>query len=92
MNEVEGFCLKIVNPKISLYNIDFSLNDLATIGREYGVISIWDILVDDALFLKLKSTFDSFIIPSLKRCFAYCAIFPKDCDIKKDELIRNWMA
>ena len=87
MNEVEGLCLKIVNPKISLHNIDSSLNDSIVIGREYGAVSIWYILVDDALFLKLKSTFDSLTIPSLKWCFAYCAIFSKDCDIKKDELI-----
>ena len=94
VNEVEGLCLKIVNsnPKISLHYIDSSLNDSAVKGREYGGASIWDVLGDDALFLILKSRFDSLTISSLKRCFAYCAIFPKDCDIKKDELIQNWMA
>ncbi|GFP95099.1 putative disease resistance protein rga3 [Phtheirospermum japonicum] len=30
--------------------------------------------------------------PSLKRCFSYCAVFPKDTHIKVEEVIRRWMA
>lgn len=30
--------------------------------------------------------------PYLKRCFAYCAVFPKDYDINKERLIQMWIA
>ncbi|KAL4631829.1 hypothetical protein ACB092_04G005800, partial [Castanea dentata] len=55
---------------------------------------IWYLLDDDngGIFPALKLCFDNLPIPSLKKCFAYCGIFPKDYDIKKDELIQYWMA
>ncbi|XP_057976741.1 putative disease resistance protein RGA3 [Malania oleifera] len=28
----------------------------------------------------------------LRRCFAYCAVFPKDAKIKKEKLMNQWMA
>ncbi|XP_023899170.1 putative disease resistance protein RGA3 isoform X1 [Quercus suber] len=54
---------------------------------------IWDLLDDNSdIFPALKLWFDNLPIPSLKQCFTYCALFPKDYDIKKDEVIQYWMA
>ncbi|KAK4583746.1 hypothetical protein RGQ29_021747 [Quercus rubra] len=39
----------------------------------------------------LKLSFDH-LSPSLKSCFSYCAIFPKDYEMRKEELIQHWMA
>ena len=56
---------------------------------------MWDLLDDDDdsdIFQLLKLSFDHLPTPSLKRCFSYCSIFPKDDEIKKEEVIHCWMA
>ncbi|GFP83127.1 putative disease resistance protein rga3 [Phtheirospermum japonicum] len=40
----------------------------------------------------LKLSYDNLSSPSLKKCFAYCSIFPKRCLHRKEELIELWMA
>ncbi|XP_047939852.1 putative disease resistance protein RGA3 [Salvia hispanica] len=40
----------------------------------------------------LKLSFDNLSLPSLKKCFACCSIFPKGRNIKSQELIEYWMA
>ncbi|XP_030940298.1 putative disease resistance protein RGA3 [Quercus lobata] len=54
----------------------------------------WDLLDNrnNGVFHILKLGHDHLRTPSLKRCFAYCAVFPKDYNMKKDEVIQHWMA
>ncbi|KAK9286622.1 hypothetical protein L1049_015022 [Liquidambar formosana] len=54
---------------------------------------IWNIEEDEnRIFRVLKLSFDNLRTPSLKQCFAYCSMFPKDYSIEKNELIQVWMA
>ncbi|XP_044497623.1 putative disease resistance RPP13-like protein 1 [Mangifera indica] len=51
---------------------------------------IWNSYENDVLpVLKLSYLY---LPPHLKRCFAYCAIFPEDYEFKEEELVLLWMA
>ncbi|KAM4082217.1 hypothetical protein ACJW30_11G154500 [Castanea mollissima] len=67
---------------------NFNQNDWIKIWKSH----IWDL--PDAktnIFSALRLSYH--YIPShLKRCFAYCSIFPKDYEFEKEELILLWMA
>ncbi|CDP19444.1 unnamed protein product [Coffea canephora] len=47
---------------------------------------------EDAVMEVLKLSFDCLPSPSIKKCFAYCSIVPKDIEMKGDVLIELWMA
>ncbi|KAK4583167.1 hypothetical protein RGQ29_026097 [Quercus rubra] len=54
---------------------------------------VWNSPLDDYGILPiLKLSFDHLYPLSLKSCFTYCAIFPEDYKMKKEELIQYWMA
>ncbi|CDP20557.1 unnamed protein product [Coffea canephora] len=47
---------------------------------------------EDPVMQILKLSFDNLPSPYVKKCFAYCSIFPKDTEMKGDMLIELWMA
>uniref|UniRef100_A0A2K1XNL2 AAA+ ATPase domain-containing protein n=1 Tax=Populus trichocarpa TaxID=3694 RepID=A0A2K1XNL2_POPTR len=52
----------------------------------------WDSQDGDKALRILRLSFDYLSSPTLKKCFAYCSIFPKDFKIEREELIQLWMA
>uniref|UniRef100_A0A6N2KII3 NB-ARC domain-containing protein n=1 Tax=Salix viminalis TaxID=40686 RepID=A0A6N2KII3_SALVM len=52
----------------------------------------WDTKDGNEAFRILRLSFDYLSSPTLKKCFAYCSIFPKDFEIEREELIQLWMA
>ncbi|KAE8696417.1 Cc-nbs-lrr resistance protein, putative isoform 1 [Hibiscus syriacus] len=53
---------------------------------------IWELEeAENGLFSPLLLSYYGLPLP-LRRCFSYCSIFPKDCKIEKDFLIKSWMA
>uniref|UniRef100_A0A6N2MJK6 AAA+ ATPase domain-containing protein n=1 Tax=Salix viminalis TaxID=40686 RepID=A0A6N2MJK6_SALVM len=53
---------------------------------------IWDTKDGNKALRILRLSFDCLSSPILKKCFAYCSIFPKDLKIEREELIQLWMA
>ncbi|QHO58595.1 putative disease resistance RPP13-like protein 1 [Arachis hypogaea] len=53
---------------------------------------IWEFSVEKSKIIPALLISYFHLPPHLKRCFVYCALYPKDYKFKKDELILLWMA
>ncbi|KAL9167286.1 hypothetical protein ABFS82_05G085500 [Erythranthe guttata] len=53
---------------------------------------IWELPHEETLILPALRLSYHHLPLSLRQCFAYCAVFPKDTFIRKEELIFMWMA
>ncbi|CDP03413.1 unnamed protein product [Coffea canephora] len=47
---------------------------------------------DGSITKILKLSFDHLPYPALKKCFAYCSIFPQDFEMERNQLIQLWAA
>ncbi|EAZ43530.1 hypothetical protein OsJ_28147 [Oryza sativa Japonica Group] len=64
-------------------------------------VSEWEVIAESNIGARVQGKNDVMDIlklsyrhlsPEMKQCFAFCAIFPQDYEMVKDELIQLWMA
>ncbi|KAK3415409.1 hypothetical protein EUGRSUZ_H01033 [Eucalyptus grandis] len=72
----------------SLLRCESDIREWEKIAESY----IWNLApAKDGILPALLLSYH-YLPPQLKRCFAYCSVFPKDCIYEKDQLILLWMA
>ncbi|CAN6561979.1 unnamed protein product [Malus baccata var. baccata] len=53
--------------------------------------NLWELPLENSILPSLRLSFH-YLPTYLKQCFAYCSIFPRDCEFEKHSLVRLWMA
>ncbi|WVZ16954.1 hypothetical protein V8G54_009936 [Vigna mungo] len=96
--ELKEIGMKIVEKwqglPLALDTIGCLLQLKSSVSEWEGVLTseIWDLPIEDSKIVP-SLLLSYYHLPShLKRCFAYCALFPKDHRFDKESLILLWMA
>jgi len=79
---------------LALETVGSLLQSKSSIVEWEGVLrsNMWDLPIENSKIIPAL-LLSYYHLPShLKRCFAYCALFPKDHMFDKEELILSWMA
>jgi len=98
ISELKEIGLKIVEKcqglPLALETVGGLLQSKSFVSKWEGVLrsNIWDLPIEDSKIIPAL-LLSYYHLPShLKRCFAYCALFPKDHKFDKEILILSWMA
>ncbi|KAG4977427.1 hypothetical protein JHK86_036901 [Glycine max] len=79
---------------LALTTIGSLLHQKSSISEWEGILKseIWEFSEEDSSIIPALALSYHHLPSRLKRCFAYCALFPKDYRFDKEGLIQLWMA
>ncbi|WVZ03288.1 hypothetical protein V8G54_024094 [Vigna mungo] len=79
---------------LALETVGCLLQSKSCVSDWEGVLrsNIWDLPIEDSKIIPALLLSYYHLPSQLKRCFAYCALFPKDHEFDKENLILLWMA
>ncbi|KAL2979443.1 hypothetical protein AAZX31_13G173400 [Glycine max] len=79
---------------LALTTIGSLLHQKSSISEWEGILKseIWEFSEEDSSIVPALALSYHHLPSHLKRCFAYCALFPKDYRFDKEGLIQLWMA
>uniref|UniRef100_A0A0E0ENJ7 NB-ARC domain-containing protein n=1 Tax=Oryza meridionalis TaxID=40149 RepID=A0A0E0ENJ7_9ORYZ len=81
--------------------LPLALKTMGGLMSSKQLVSEWETIAESSIGVRVQSKSDVLDILNLsyrhlpsemKQCFAFCAVFPKGCDMEKDKLIQLWIA